>query len=143
MITVRPVTPADFASVSAISAQLGYPATPEEVAERFANIRNRPDHFIRVACNAEGTVIGWVHAHFIERLHVARYADVAGLVVDQAARRQGAARALMQAVEDWARSHNLPRIRLRSGQQRTDAHAFYESIGYRHVTTPKAFEKTL
>jgi GNAT superfamily N-acetyltransferase len=143
MITTRPVASDDFAAVSAISAQLGYPATAKEVAERFANIRNRPDHFIRVACNTEGVVVGWVHAHFIERLHVARYADVAGLVVDQSARRQGAARALMQAVEDWARSHNLPRIRLRSGQQRTDAHAFYESIGYRHVTTPKAFERGL
>lgn len=143
MITVRPITPADFESVSAISAQLGYPATPEEVRERFAVIGARPDHFLRVACNAEGRVLGWVHAHFIERLHVARYADVAGLVVDSAARRQGAARALMQAVEDWARSHNLPRIRLRSGQHRTDAHAFYETIGYEHVTTPKAFEKGL
>lgn len=143
MITIRAMTDADHERVSFISAQLGYPATPDEVAERFATIRNRPDQFIRVACNDEGAVIGWVHAHFIERLHVARYADVAGLVVDQSARRQGAARALMQAVEEWARAHELPRIRLRSGQQRTDAHAFYESIGYRHVTTPKAFEKGL
>lgn len=143
MITIRSLADADYEHVAAISAQLGYLATPGEVAERFANIRNRTDHFIRVACNAEGIVIGWVHAHFMDRLHVARYVDVAGLVVDQSARRQGAARALMQSVEDWARSHKLPRIRLRSGQQRTDAHAFYESIGYRHVTTPKAFEKTL
>lgn len=143
MITIRSITESDYERVGAISAQLGYPATAAEVTERFANIRNRTDHFVRVASNAEGMVIGWVHAHFMDRLHVARYADVAGLVVDQSARRQGAARALMQAVEDWARSHQLPRIRLRSGQQRTDAHAFYESIGYRHVTTPKAFEKTL
>lgn len=143
MITIRSITESDYERVGAISAQLGYPATAAEVTERFANIRNRTDHFVRVASNAEGMVIGWVHAHFMDRLQVARYADVAALVVDQAARRQGAARALMQSVEDWARSHNLPRIRLRSGQQRTDAHAFYESVGYRHVTTPKAFEKTL
>ncbi len=143
MITTRPLQDADHYRVAAISAQLGYPATAGEVGARFAALCNRPDHFTRVACNAERVVIGWVHAHFMDRLHVARYADVAGLVVDESARRQGAARALMQAVEDWARSHNLPRIRLRSGQQRTDAHAFYERIGYRHVTTPKAFEKTL
>jgi len=143
MIFIRLLADGDYEGVSRISAQLGYPATPDEVAERFANIRSRSDHFVRVACNAEGVVIGWVHAHFMDRLHVARYADVAGLVVDESARRQGAARALMQAVEGWARSHNLPRIRLRSGQHRTDAHAFYESIGYRHVTTPKAFEKVL
>ncbi|MBL8518535.1 MAG: GNAT family N-acetyltransferase [Betaproteobacteria bacterium] len=143
MIIVRALEVSDFPRVSEISAQLGYPATSVEVAERFANIRNRGDHFIRVACGSEGAVIGWVHAHFMERIQVARYADVAALVVDQSARRQGAARALMQAVEDWARGHHLSRIRLRSGQQRTDAHAFYEAIGYRHVTTPKAFEKTL
>lgn len=143
MITIRPISDSDYARLGAISAQLGYPATAEEIAERFANIRDRTDHFLRAACAADGTVIGWVHAHFMDRLQVARYADVAALVVDASARRQGAARALMQAVEDWARSHKLPRIRLRSGQQRTDAHAFYESIGYRHVTTPKAFEKVL
>lgn len=143
MITIRPPAEPDYDRLGIISAQLGYPATADEVAERFANIRTRPDHFIRVACNGEGVVIGWVHAHFMERLQVSRYADVAALVVDEAFRRQGAARALMQAAEDWARLHHLPRIRLRSGQQRTDAHAFYESIGYRHTNSPKAFEKTL
>lgn len=143
MNVVRLMTESDVVDVAPLCAQLGYPSTVEEVAARFANIRTLDGHIMLVATAAAGGIVGWAHAHFMERLHVARYADVAGIVVDAAARRSGAGRALMGAVEEWAKHHNLPRIRLRSGQHRTDAHAFYESIGYRHVTTPKAFEKTL
>ena len=51
-------------------------------------------------------------------------------VVAAPARRSGVGRALIRAAEAKARRHGCPRLDLSSGDWRSDAHAFYEALGF-------------
>lgn len=55
------------------------------------------------------------------------------LFVDQDARQQGIARALMQAAKAFAKSTGARGISLSTGVENTQAQALYESEGYRRV----------
>ncbi len=141
---LRPMTTADAPAVAALSAQLGYPISPETVAERLALISRSPEHGFFVAGSAGGGVAGWVHVYGVHLLESpVPFVEIGGLVVDEAVRRQGVGRALMAEAEAWANTHGYAEVRLRSGLHRTDAHEFYQRIGYEHAKTSKLFRKVL
>ncbi|MBX3178167.1 MAG: GNAT family N-acetyltransferase [Candidatus Hydrogenedentes bacterium] len=60
----------------------------------------------------------------------ARIARIDNLVVAEAYRRRGIARALLEAVRGWASEHALGRIQLSVYSKNTDALAFYEDAGF-------------
>ncbi len=64
-------------------------------------------------------------------------------MVHAAARRQGIGRRLIEEAEHWAGAHGYLDIRLRSGLHRTEAHAFYQAIGYQLAKTSHLFQKLL
>lgn len=45
--------------------------------------------------------------------------------------------------EDWAKQNHIKMMRLNSGMNRTDAHGFYEHLGYVSEKDQKRFVKTL
>jgi len=55
------------------------------------------------------------------------------LYVDAAARRRGTARALVEATFAWFRERQAPRVVLLSAWQNPDAHAFFETLGFRRT----------
>jgi GNAT superfamily N-acetyltransferase len=55
---------------------------------------------------------------------------VENVVVDAAARGQGIGRAMMREAMEIARAHGCYKLVLTSGLARTDAHRFYESLGF-------------
>jgi len=55
------------------------------------------------------------------------------LYVDAGARRRGVARALVEATFGWFRERKAPRVVLLSAWQNADAHAFFESLGFRRT----------
>uniref|UniRef100_UPI0035A24EB0 GNAT family N-acetyltransferase n=1 Tax=Sporolactobacillus inulinus TaxID=2078 RepID=UPI0035A24EB0 len=64
-----------------------------------------------------GCVCGWAHIfgkHFLEGV----YAELGGIVVDRAHRRQGIGRQLLEACEHWAVQHGYTELRVRSGGTR-------------------------
>lgn len=63
------------------------------------------------------------------------------LSVAERFRRRGVARALLLRIEQWYAEGGLRDIRVHSGEQRTDAHAFYEACGFEH--TGRRFRKSL
>jgi GNAT superfamily N-acetyltransferase len=68
---------------------------------------------------------------------------VGGLVVDDACRRMGIGRSLMEQAEDWARTRGCSMVRLTSSSTRAAAHKFYEDIGYTNIKTQYSFIKPL
>ena len=62
------------------------------------------------------------------------YAELTELIVDPRYRRQGAGRALVQAIEAEARSQGATTMVLMTAWKNTQAHAFYHAIGYRLYT---------
>jgi GNAT superfamily N-acetyltransferase len=142
MISTRLMVPQDVEHVAELSLQLGYRVTAHEIRERLARISNKREHACFVALDGH-RLVGWVHVHEIDRLETPRYAEIGGLVVDAAFRQKGAGKLLMSTAEDWAAASGYPCVKLSSGLHRSDAHKFYERIGYRNIRTSHRFEKLL
>jgi GNAT superfamily N-acetyltransferase len=65
--------------------------------------------------------------------HAAPIGQLSLLVVDETWRSRGVGRLLVEAVERWTRERGCHRIVVTTALRRTDAHAFYERIGYQHT----------
>ncbi|MDO4154960.1 MAG: GNAT family N-acetyltransferase [Clostridia bacterium] len=71
-----------------------------------------------------------MHAAYYETLYFDPLVNLLGLAVSEKYRRSGAGRALLSAVEVWAREIGAAGIRANSGASRQDAHIFYRALGF-------------
>lgn len=138
---VRTMTLADAAAVARLATQLGYPSTAAEIERRLRLVGDDPDHSLLVAEAPDGQVVGWVHINGRLLLEAEPFAEIGGLVVDEAWRGQGAGRALVAAAERWAAERGYAEVCVRSNVVREAAHRFYEGLGYRVVKSQKTFRK--
>ncbi len=136
------MTPDDLPAVAALSAQLGYPVSPEALRARFDRIGTSGADALFTAEDDEG-VLGWLHVGVHHSLESDPLALIYGLVVDERARRRGAGRSLVARAETWAREHGYARLRVRSNVARGEAHRFYPALGYRLVKTQHSYELVL
>lgn len=60
------------------------------------------------------------------------YALFEGLVVDKSERGKGTGTAMLKEMIEIARNKNCYKIIFTSGSDRTDAHKFYEKLGFKH-----------
>jgi GNAT superfamily N-acetyltransferase len=138
-VIVRPARPTDAAAIARVAAALGYPPAGEAP---LAAVLASGDHHVLVA-EAEGAVVGWAHVFVARRVASAAFAELGGLAVEPAARRQGAGRALVAAAGAWARQRGVARLRVRVDGRREEAHAFYEALGASRVKAQSVFEISL
>jgi ribosomal protein S18 acetylase RimI-like enzyme len=113
------------------------------MAERLKEVLKHRDGACFVAETREHRVVGWVHVSTMPLIEVARRAEVNGLVVDEAARSQGAGWLLLDAGEKWAKKRGCRGMSVRSNVLRERAHGFYLRHEYEHYKTQKAFRKNL
>jgi GNAT superfamily N-acetyltransferase len=139
---IRPMRAGDAEAVAVLAGQLGYPSSTQEVHERMRHVLGRDDAAALVAEDA-GRVIAWLHVEMRRSLVADHEAQVMALVVDEACRSRGIGAAMMAAAEDWARRQGADRLRVGSRVTRTDAHRFYERLGYDLSKTSHWFEKRL
>lgn len=137
---IREAAASDAAALAALSTQLGYPAKPEEAAKRLAALG--PGNAILVA-EEEDAVLGWIHVCGIRFFQSPPFAEIGGLVVDEAARGKGVGKLLVQAAVRWAAEQGYGKLRVRSNVVREDAHRFYEREGFRRVKTQAVFDLKL
>ena len=142
ILQVRRAAARDAAALAHLSGVLGYPATVEQITERLPLIDRDPDQVLLVA-EGDGRVAGWLHATEQIILEYGRRCEIVGLVVDAEVRGVGIGRALMEAAEAWAMERGLGTVSLRSNVVRTEAHAFYQHLGYRVIKTQLALRKEL
>ncbi len=141
-LTIRDATLADTVPLAALSEQLGYPASPQEIAERLPGVLTATSTVL-VAVLSDGSVVGWVHV-FAEPMLVAEHAaEVGGLIVGEGHRNGGVGQWLLTAAEDWARAHGLTHLYVRSNVIRERAHRFYEREGYETIKRQRIFHKAL
>lgn len=130
---MRDAHPADAAAMARLCGQLGYPAGVDAMAPRLARLAGDPNARAFVA-ESESEAVGLATIHLRHMLnHEAPIAQLTLLVVDETRRSRGVGRALVSAAEAWARERGCHRIVVTTALQRSDAHAFYERIGYRHT----------
>jgi GNAT superfamily N-acetyltransferase len=142
-LKIRRAKSSDAARLAALSGELGYSATPNEMKARLSRLKSAADNAVFVAENSSGEVIGWLHASVAGLLEVPLRAEVNGLVVADGHRSAGAGAGLLDAAETWARKKKCMSMSVRSNVIRERAHVFYERHGYEHYKTQKAFRKPL
>ena len=141
-ISVRAAQVADAASIAQLTGQLGYALTPEDAAARLSKILARRDHQFLVAA-ADGAILGWMHASLSEHIDAETAVLIEGLVIDRSHRGRGIGKLLLARAEQWAIANGCSLVRLRSTATRTEAHKFYQHLGYTIVKTQYSFAKGL
>lgn len=139
-MNIREATASDAAALAALSTQLGYPAQPKEAVERLAALG--PAGAVLVA-EENGAVLGWIHVCGVQFFQSPPFAEVGGLVVDEASRGRGAGKLLLEAGARWAAEHGYGKLRVRSNVVREDAHRFYEREGFRRTKTQVVLDRKL
>lgn len=141
-LTIRPIAPDDAPGAAELSDQLGYPASPAELRARIEALAGTPAHIV-LAAFLDHQLVAWIDASIESHLQAPDVVNIGGLVVRDSARGCGVGKRLCLAVEDWARSHSIPTVRVRSQIKRADAHRFYLRDGYQQVKTSLVFEKSV
>ena len=140
MTTLRAMQSSDAIAVAALLPDLGYSASPAEIAARLAALREWPDQEAFVACEG-AAVVGFCQVQGVRLLASNGYAEVQALVVAQASQRRGVGSTLLEHAVQWAFGRGYERVRLRSGMHREDAHGFYAQRGFVQSRASLAFER--
>jgi GNAT superfamily N-acetyltransferase len=149
-ITLRRIALEDADAAAALSVQLGYEATGDELRERITRLAKSGDNqVVFVACLTDGNgptnsserLVGWIEAAVTYHLQSEPFVLLGGLVVQDGLRGLGIGRKLCEQVETWTREQGIRVLRVTSRSTRLDAHRFYLRDGYRETKTSKVFEK--
>ena len=125
-------------------AALGHETTTAHLKRRIQELSQDPCYYICVyEDDATQRVLGFIQAEKYELVYGGNGWNVIALAVSSEAQRQGIGKQLLLALEEHAAGEGYTFIRLNCNTLRTDAHAFYEHMGYSCDKTQKRFIKTL
>jgi chloramphenicol 3-O phosphotransferase len=131
-ITVEECREGNVAAVLPLLRQL-WPAAALDETRLQETLRQglaSPDHAYRVA-RVGGRVVGFASASFRENLWQAGpLAHIDELVVDAEFRNRGIGRQLIESLVQLAAARGCRRLELDTAFHRTDAHRFYERLGF-------------
>lgn len=126
---VRVAEPHDRASLTLLIGQLGYEAAEEDVAERLAAMAAE-DRVVLVA-EIDDAVVGCLSTSIMRVLHrPAPVGRISMMVVDEAHRSRGIGAQLVRAAEEVLAAQGCYMVEVTSHLRRTEAHRFYERLGY-------------
>lgn len=126
---IRSYSAADVGDMVSLMSDLGYPSSSDDLTARIQKMP--PDLYHTLVAEVSGEVVG-----FIGLLILPLYDNdkslgwILALSVGSRHRRQGIGRSLIHAAEGFFRERGVTDIRLSSGIDRSDAHHFYEALGY-------------
>ena len=139
-LLIRPMLAEDAVDASALMPDLGYEVTPTDLAERLTRLSEWPDQQAFVML-WHGRIVGLSQVQGVRLLASAGYAEVQALVVSKDHRGHGLGAALLRHTMAWAFARGYPRVRLRSGIHREEAHRFYRAQGFSQARASYAFER--
>jgi len=133
----------DAAEIARLVTELGYPVETEAIFRRLQALLVHPDHLVTVAAGPNDHLSGVIMAEHRALLLYGAQVEIMGLSVGSDVRRMGVGRALVKAVEDWARQFGHSKIVVRSNVIRPESHPFYEKIGYERRKTQHVYARSL
>lgn len=129
-VLIRDARPEDAPALAKLNrGEMGYEYPEEKTQEKLQALLSGGKDKILVA-EVDGMVVGYVHLCDYDLLYFDPMKNVMGIAVSSDCRRRGIGGKLLTAAEDWARADGATAVRLSSGESRTEAHAFYRSLGY-------------
>nr|WP_186812101.1 GNAT family N-acetyltransferase [Paenibacillus xylanexedens] len=113
------------------------------LGERIEEIQYNPNSFLLV-CEIDQKVIGTAHLHIcLDALMENRpFGVVERVIITEHVQSKGYGSALMKYIENICIQKNCVKMFLTSGASRSEAHHFYEKLGYDGESS-KAFKKYL
>lgn len=138
----RPAVLADAPEVARLAAQWGYAVSGQGMSSRLARLLASPSHSAFVA-EGDGALLGWGTGELRFSLGSDPRVEITGLVVDAAVRRSGVGTLLVARIEQWALEQDCHEVFLRSSTARSEAHPFYQRLGFARRKTQHAYAKVL
>ena len=135
---VREMLIKDAKAVNLLSAQLGYPLSPEQSLQNIEAVLKSKKHIAFVAVH-EKKIVGWIGAAQAIMIEVEPHCEINGLVIDERYRGKGIGKLLIDKVKHWARGNGNNLLSLHCNVTRTAAHLFYEHIGFKAMKEQKYF----
>lgn len=132
------MTAKDAEVVNTLSKQLGYPLSIEQTLQNIKAILQSQDHTAFVV-EYENKIVGWIGAAQATMIEVMPHCEINGLVIDEHHRGMGIGKLLVDKVVHWAKEKGNDRISLHCNVKRTEAHLFYEHLGFTELKQQKNF----
>jgi N-acetylglutamate synthase-like GNAT family acetyltransferase len=140
-IIIRDAEPDDCQALARLLKELGYPQTHDRTRKRIKELSRRTKDRILVA-QRKDDIVGCLSLHIMPLFHTeGNMCRVTALVVSAAERGKYIGRRLMEMAEAYARANECTIVEVTSGEQRDNAHSFYDKLGYKEK--PKRFIKYL
>jgi ribosomal protein S18 acetylase RimI-like enzyme len=139
--TTRAATIADSEPIARLVSGLGYPTSSSQMQKRLESILGDQHYATLVACDAE-QIVGFIGTR-VGPLYESDddYGQIMALAIARDHQRRGVGRMLMHAAEWLLVARGVAVLVVSSGNQRADAHAFYEKNGY--TFTGRRYKKTV
>jgi len=137
-ITIREMDVKDAEAVNALSKQLGYPLPIGQTLQNIKAILQSKDHTAFVA-EYENKIVGWIGASQAIMIEVMPHCEINGLVIDEHHRGMGIGKLLIVRVKQWAKEKGNDKIGLHCNVKRTEAHLFYQHLGFTELKQQKNF----
>lgn len=135
-VMIREIESKDYISVAALWRDvLGLLSVTDENTVKTYEKMKDDNRYCTFVADVDGSVVGLVTT--VETLaidHPNGYIKVNGLAVLPEFQHHGIGKMLMERVEKLASERNISLIGLASGFQRTNAHEFYEHLGYQKLS---------
>lgn len=128
----------DTQAVNILSTQLGYPLSLDQTQQNINAVLQSDDHTAFVA-EYENGIVGWIGAAQAIMIEVTPHCEINGLVIDEHYRGMGIGSLLIDKVKQWAKDKGNNKIGLHCNVKRTEAHLFYQHLGFAEIKQQKNF----
>jgi len=135
---IRKMKADDAGAVNLLSRQLGYPLSIEQTLQNIHAVLKSKDHTAFVA-ETENKIVGWIGAAQSIMLEVMPHCEINGLVTDENYRGKGVGKLLIGKVKEWAKEKGNEILSLHCNVKRTEAHLFYEHLGFKELKQQKNY----
>ena len=145
-VRIRPLQPSDIDAHARMRVALWPDADAHELRDEIPEMLADPDQPIFVAERDDGRLCGMVEARirdFADAVDEQPCAYVEGWWVDADVRRSGVGRALIAAVEDWARGRGFHELGSDALLDNTLSHTAHLAIGFEERERMVTFRKFL
>ena len=133
-VIIRDMERRDYLSVAAVWRDVFNPLTDEDLLKACESMEGDSRYRTFVA-DSGGDVVGFVTTVQTLALNMPNgYTKINGLAVLPEYRRRGIGKRLMERVEQLGAERGVSFIGLASGFNRTEAHEFYERLGYEKLS---------
>ncbi len=138
---IRVCTTEDYERIHALNTlAFGYDYPLDKTKERLYTILQRSSDRLYVA-ELDNNVVGYIHGSDYECTYSGSLKNIMAIAVFEECRGKGVGKALLKAIEDWAKQDGCVGVRLVSGSDRVNAHEFYLRCGYNQRKVQKNFFK--